>query len=229
MAARSVRLALFDIDGTLRRLRDPWRHLHRHLGLADQAKDFLVCWQRGEITYEQWADLDSLLWCGCTRQAMVAALETNPLRAGARELTGWFTSRSVPCVGISTGLSIFNDITARELGFAEVISNVLHFEGDTCKGAVSVLVREDNKAEIMDAVLERYSVRSEHVVAFGDGTADIPLLTKAGLGVAICPKNERVRAYAAHVVEEPIDSAIAIVEKHFPAMQFDGLSPGDKP
>ncbi len=216
MAKRSLKLAIFDIDGTLRRVRDPWIHLHNHLGVAEQAKDLLELWKRGEISYEEWARLDASFWHGHSRERIVEALELNPLRLGARKLVGWFNSRSVPCVAISTGLSIFNDITAAELGIGEVICNELQFEGDICNGEISVQVNEDNKGEVMDEVLQRYSVPEREVVAFGDGTADIPLLRKAGLGVAICPANEKVRSSVEHVVgQEPIDRALAFVEKHF--------------
>lgn len=68
----------------------------------------------------------------------------------------------------------------------------------------------------MDEMLEGYEVTVEQVVAFGDGTADIPLLSKAGLGIAICPSNDKVRFCAEHAVRsEPIDRAIAFVEAHF--------------
>lgn len=216
MKKKSLRLALFDIDGTLRRIRDPWIHLHHHLGVAEQAKDLPARWQRGEITYQQWAQLDASFWRGSSREAIVAALKTNPFRDGARELIDWFTSRAISCVGISSGLSIFNEITAAELGVKEVISNDLHFEGDICNGEISIQVNEENKGEIMDEILERYSVRGEQVAAFGDGTADIPLLRKAGLGIAICPANEVVWSIADHVVaEEPIHTVLPFVDKHF--------------
>ncbi len=216
MAKSSLKLAIFDIDGTLRRVRDPWIHLHHHLGVAEQAKDLPARWQRGEITYQQWAQLDASFWRGSTRETIVTALGTNPFRDGARELIDWFTSRAIPCVGISSGLSIFNEITAAELGIKEVISNELQFDGDICNGEISIQVNEENKGEIMDEILERYSVRDEQVAAFGDGTADIPLLRKAGLGIAICPSNDKVRSSARHVVgDEPIDQALAFVEKHF--------------
>ena len=56
----------------------------------------------------------------------------------------------------------------------------------------------------------------EQVVAFGDGQADIQMLRKAGLGVAIFPSNDEVRASADYVVgSEPIDRAIPVIEKHF--------------
>ena len=216
MAKRQLRLAIFDIDGTLRRVRDPWIHLHHHLGVAEQAKDLPARWQRGELTYQQWAQFDASFWRGSTRETIVTALGTNPFRDGARELIDWFTSRAISCVGISSGLSIFNDITAAELGIKEVISNELQFDGDICNGEISIQVNEENKGEIMDEILERYAVRGEHVAAFGDGTADIPLLRKAGLGIAICPSNDKVRSSAGHVVgDEPIDRAIMLVEKHF--------------
>lgn len=216
MKKKSLRLALFDIDGTLRRIRDPWIHLHHHLGVAEQAKDLPTRWQRGEITYEQWAQLDASFWRGSTRERIVTALGTNPFRNGATELIAWFTSRAIPCVGISSGLSIFNEITAAKLGIKEVISNDLHFDGDICNGEISIQVNEENKGEIMDEILQRYSVRAEQVAAFGDGTADIPLLRRAGLGIAICPANDKVRSSARHVVgDEPIDRALPYVEKHF--------------
>lgn len=216
MAKKPLRLAIFDIDGTLRRVRDPWIHLHNHLGVAEQAKDYPDRWKRGEISYEEWAHLDASLWRGYTHKKMVAALEANPFRDGARELIGWFTSRSIPCVGISSGLSIFNEITAQELDMVEIISNELEFDGDIFNGGISIQVHEHNKGEIMDVVMERYSASQEQVVAFGDGTADIPLLRKAGLGVAICPSNEKVQSSAEYVVrDEPIDRALPFVEKHF--------------
>lgn len=212
----TLKLAIFDIDGTLRRVRDPWCHLHDHLGVTDKADGFIELWERSEITYADWAKLDASLWRGFSRETIVAALETSPLRGGARELVGWFTARAIPCVGISTGLSIFNDITARELGFDEIICNELHFKAELCSGAVSIRVREDNKADIMDEVLSRYSATAPQTVVFGDGSADIPMLAKAGLGIAICPYKDNVRNCTKYVIDdEPIDRAIALVEEHF--------------
>jgi phosphoserine phosphatase len=216
MSRTSLRLAFFDLDGTIRRVRDPWVHLHEFLGVAEQARDLIPRWRRGEITYDEWARLDAALWRGVLRTKMMAALHENPVRRGARELVGWFTSKAIPCVGISTGLSIFHEHTAQDLGMDRVICNELHFDGDVCTGEITINVREGSKGEIMDEVLVEYGVRAEEAVAFGDGKADIPLFSKAGLGIAICPVQDQVRESAHYVVEaEPIDGALEIVASHF--------------
>jgi phosphoserine phosphatase len=216
MTKRALKLAIFDIDGTLRRVRDPWIHLHNHLGVSELAKEFPARWQKGDISYDEWAELDAALWRGYSREKIVGALQLNPLRTGARKLVDWFNSRSIPCVGISSGLAIFNEVTAGELSIKEIVSNELKFEGNICNGKIAIQVNEENKGQIMDKILRRYNTAEEEVVAFGDGTADIPLLTRAGLGVAICPSNDLVRFSADHVVrEEPIDQALPFVEKHF--------------
>jgi len=216
MPTPHLKLAIFDIDGTLRRVRDPWVHLHQHLGVLDQADGFVEQWERGELTYEEWVQLDAELWQGCSRQTMLAALETSPYRDGAKELVSWFTTRSIPCVGISTGLSIFNEVAMADLGLTEVISNELHFDNGVFNGQISINVREDNKADLMDEVLIRYDVDAAQVVAFGDGSADIPLLTNAGLSIAVFPSKDKIRAAVDHVIDvEPIDKAVPFVADYF--------------
>ena len=216
MTTPHLKLAIFDIDGTLRRVRDPWVHLHQHLGVLDQADGFVEQWERGQITYEEWVRLDAELWRGQSRQSILAALKTSPYRDGARELVAWFTARSIPCVGISTGLSIFNEVTLAELGLTEVLSNELYFDKGVFNGQISINVREDNKSDLMNEVLVRYGVEAAQVVAFGDGSADIPLLANAGLGIAVFPSKDKIRLAANLVIDdEPIDKAIPFVADYF--------------
>lgn len=209
-----IRLAVFDIDGTLRRVRSPWWHLHEHLGLAEAAREFGPRFERGEITYEEWADLDARLWRGRSRGEIAGALASNPLRDGAAELVRWFRDRSIPCVAISTGLSVFAAATAEALGLDEVVCNDLEFDGERCRGEVTVRVTEHNKAQVLRDVLGRRGARARDVVAFGDGPADLAMLQAAGIGVAVCPSDPRVRAAADYVVEaEPIDRIVEVLER----------------
>jgi len=214
---RGIRLAIFDIDGTLRRVRSPWWHLHEHLGLAEAARGFAPMFERGEIAYAEWAELDAALWRGRTRAEMAAALASNPLRDGADRLVAHFSARGVPCAAVSTGLSLFAEPTAEALGLGEVVCNHVLFEGDRCSGRAEVCVTEHNKAEVMAGVLRRAGVRAEETIVFGDGRADVPMLEAAGVAVAVCPTAPEVAAAADYVVEEePIDTVLAALERHGP-------------
>jgi phosphoserine phosphatase len=53
MNKNSLKLAIFDIDGTLRRVRDPWIHLHEHLGVAEKAEGFIDRWQHCHFSLER--------------------------------------------------------------------------------------------------------------------------------------------------------------------------------
>lgn len=206
------RLAVFDIDGTLRRERSPWRHLHRHLGLSEQAKEFFPKFQRGEITYEEWVALDAHLWKGVPRSDILDSLSTNPLRDGSRNLVNSFTTSPdvVAVVAISTGLSLLAAVTSAELGIHEVLCNELLFDdAERCTGEVIINVTEHNKDHILSKILDRHRVARDEVITFGDGTADIKLFKQSGTSVAICPSNDEVRAAATFIVEdEPIDSIL---------------------
>ncbi len=216
MTKKLLKLAIFDIDGTLRRVPDPWFHLHKFLGLGKQAGSFFNSWQEGKITYKELCRLDASLWKGFTRDRIVDALKIDPIRKGARNLVKWFNSNSIPCVGISSGLSVFNNITAKDLGIEKIISNDLLFDDNICIGKVNINVNEESKIQIFKEVLSQYSVTPKEVVVFGDGPGDISLLMEAELGIAICPLNDTVRRNAKYVVEaEPINTAINIVMKHF--------------
>lgn len=153
------------------------------------------------------AKLDASVWKGIDRTSMLACLESNPTRRGADGLVHWFKSQQIPCIGISTGLSLFNEITRQELALDEVVlSNDLEFAGDTCTGNVVINVEEYQKAEILKQVLMRYGIDGGGVVAFGDSQADIAMFELASLAVAVFPTSTEIRDSADLVIDlEPID------------------------
>lgn len=209
----NARLAIFDIDGTLRRVADPWLHLHRHLNTAAEGGLFFRQWQQGEISYEELCRRDAAMWRDVPRSRILDALDSNPLRAGARDLVQWLANRQVVCVGLSTGLSVFHDVTAQSLGLAEVVCNELLFDGDRCTGEVAIRVTEDGKAAAMDEILARHGCRAAQTMVFGDGPADIPLLRRAGVAVAVFPREAEVANCADYVLHrEPLSDFVAVLD-----------------
>ncbi len=218
-----VRLAVFDLDGTLRRVPDPWLHIHQALGTHVQGHEFYERWQRGTLTYPELCRMDASLWQGISRERLVAAsVEANPLRRGAAKLVGWFAARGIPCVGISTGLSLLHDLTAAETGLRAVFCNHLGFHDESCDGTVRVHVHEEAKMDALRHVLAEYQVTISDTVVFGDGLADIPLLRGAGIGIAVCPRQPEVSEAADWTIDdEPIDTAIDVLLTQVVTGDFD--------
>ena len=212
-----LKLGVFDIDGTLRTAKDPWIHLLCHLGFAGEAERHHQWFDQGKITYQEWVDFDAALWKGFHRDEIIKALDTNPLKAGSIELLGWFRSRNIPIIGISSGLDIFNQVVEQQFGFMFIRSNeVLFDENGICLGQTRIHVREDGKGAILQEVLTNLNVDPESIVAFGDGSADIQLFEIAGLSIAITPTKEKVRDAADHTIDqEPIDSALIHLTEYF--------------
>jgi HAD superfamily phosphoserine phosphatase-like hydrolase len=208
-------LAVFDIDGTLRGTPDPWLHLHHHLGTAAYGEEFFRKWSAGDISYREMVELDASVWKGFDRASMLQSLESNPIRSGAKHLVKWFSAQRIPCVGISTGLSLFNEITKQELGLEEVVSNDIEFEGEVCKGSVVINVEEAGKADVLSKICQQYQCEPRSAaIVFGDSAADIPMFQIARVAVAVFPQKTEVAEKANLVVDtEPIDRVCKEVER----------------
>jgi phosphoserine phosphatase len=59
-----IRLVIFDLDGTITRSPNVWRHLHEELGTWNSGRIFAQQYLNGEISYREWAQLDCSLWKG---------------------------------------------------------------------------------------------------------------------------------------------------------------------
>jgi len=55
-----LRLAVFDLDGTLKQARDPFVYLHQRLGTWE-ASSLFQKGLAGELNYEEWLRLDASL------------------------------------------------------------------------------------------------------------------------------------------------------------------------
>jgi HAD superfamily PSPase-like hydrolase len=207
--SQTYALAVFDIDGTLRREKDPWMLLHRQFGTEKEGTIYYEQWSNGEISYEEMTRLDVKCWKGIPRDEMLKVLKHNPIRKGAHELIDWFRQKNVPCVGVSTGIDLFNNSTAKDLGMDEVVSNNLLFDNDICTGEVVINVEEARKDEILKTFAKKYQVELTDIISFGDGDADIALFKNSAVSVAVFPRNHKVKESADFIIEsEPIDSIL---------------------
>jgi len=196
-----LRLAVFDLDGTLKQAPSPWQYLHERLGLWDQGLVHKRWFQAGRIDAAQSARLDAALRAGIERATLEELFRRDPYRPGAREVVAFLRERGVPRAIISSGLAIQAELVAQELGIDRVRAIELVVRDGRLTDKVVLNVTEDSKEDSMRAVRAEFGAFPQECLALGDGSADVDLFAQAGLSVAVCPLSERVRA-AANVVRK---------------------------
>jgi phosphoserine phosphatase len=197
------KLALLDLDGTLKRERDPYVYLHKKLGTWDQTHSFFPLGMAGAIPYAEWLRRDAELWAGQPVEKILSLFRDNEYLPGAPALLRTLKRAGVTVALISTGLSLHADMVQAEFDLDYAFANrVLVAEG-RLTGQSAVGVPEGGKGPIADRLIADLSVDSGAVLAVGDSTSDIALFERAGFSVAVSPKSEVVRSAADLVLEEP--------------------------
>lgn len=99
----------------------------------------------------------------------------------------------------------------------EVLSAVL----DECSitswysTGIDIMPKGGGKAAGMGRFFEKYNITKEETMAFGDGENDIPMLTTAGIGVAMGSASEMVKQAADYVTDSAANDGIMKALVHF--------------
>ena len=198
-----LKLAVFDLDGTLKRERDPYVYLHRRLGTLQAADAFTAKGISGEISYEEWLRLDTGLWTGRPRALLVQHLREIPYLPGARETVANLKARGVSVAIISSGLLLHAQMVAEELGIGPVLGNEMGFggEGDAAvvNGHVTAHVPYGGKQAVLARLQAELGVTPDETLAAGDTRSDLGLFSLAAVAVAVQPEHPDV-ASAAQIV-----------------------------
>jgi phosphoserine phosphatase len=216
-----LKLAVFDLDGTLKQARDPYIYLHQHLGTLDAADAFFTQGMGGAIPYEEWLRLDAELWQGTPRSVVERLLRQNPYLPGAREAVAALKARDVRVAIISTGLLLHAQMVADELGIGPAFGNEIFFDGDGDDPVVSGRVRAHltlgGKGALMERLQADLEIAPEECLAVGDTASDVPLFQRAAVGVAVNPSTPDVGAAADIVLPEPdLRSLLPRLSEHAP-------------
>jgi phosphoserine phosphatase len=203
---RKIRLAIFDLDGTLTPVDSLWRYLHEEFGTWDKGKVAAQKYKRGEISYREWAETDVRSWAGTPLSRIMKAIDQIPYREGVRELFQALRERSVRIAIMSAGLSLLAEKAARELGADLALSNELGTNDGRLTGEITVKVAVDEKREIVERIAAQIDVALEEVALVGDRAFD--LSHPECLRIAFDPKDNLARQQADIVIEGDDLSAI---------------------
>lgn len=203
-AMRKLKLALFDLDGTLTREKSSWEYVHRKLGVWDgHAVRFQEAFLRGEISYDRFCQLDASIWKGRKVQDLQKILGEIPLYEGIEDFIRYLRSKGMKLGIISSGLSLLANWITEKYDFDYAIANELGAAEGILNGEIKINVHYDQKGEWVLDAQRRFNVHREEILASGDSTGDMIMLQMAGLSIAFNSLSRKLDAIAHLSVRSP--------------------------
>jgi len=196
-----LKLVIFDVDGTLVKVNSSWQHLHEVLGTWDQGKRYAEQFFQGNITYEEWAQLDASLWRDLPLERIKEIIRDIPYVDGAKDVLATLRRSGLKVVLLSAGLSLVTERIENDVGVDYSLANELIVKNGFLTGGVKVKVPFDAKLSVLRRLLRRFGVSMAECAAVGDDETLIPLFKEVGLGIAFNPHSERVKMSARFVVK----------------------------
>jgi phosphoserine phosphatase len=191
------RLIVFDMDSTLIQAEviDEMAAVH---GIGDKVKLITERAMNGELNFDEALKERVALLKGLSREKMEAIFDKLPLTPGTELFIRTVKSLGFKTAIVSGGFRYFAENLKNKLGIDYSFANDLEFDGDLLTGKVKgQIINAHQKAFILELLAQQEHIHLEQVVAVGDGANDLPMLAKAGLGIAFHAK-EKVRKEARH-------------------------------
>jgi phosphoserine phosphatase len=191
------RLIVFDMDSTLIQA-EVIDELARVHGIGDKVKLITERAMNGELNFDQSIRERVSLLKGLSAEKMEDIYQKIELTPGAEALIKKVRSLGFKTAIVSGGFRYFAERFQKRLGMDYAFANDLEIENGLLTGKVKgEILNAQKKVDIMELIALREKISIEQVVAVGDGANDLPMLARAGLGIAFHAK-EKVRKEARH-------------------------------
>jgi phosphoserine phosphatase len=210
-----LRLAVLDVDGTLKQAESPYQYIHRHLGLEHEADQNRALALAGQISYGEWLRKDVALWAGQPVERLRGLLAQNPYVAGAPELLRALKEAGVVVALVSAGFTLNTDPIMAEFDLDYALANELDVTEDGYLTGMAVNhVPEGGKAAFVRELSARLNIQQSEILAAGDTRGDLELFAWAGVRVAVAPHSDALRAEAHVIFERDLAGAVAWLREH---------------
>ena len=204
-----LRLAVLDVDGTLKQAESPYQYLHGRLGVEHLAEPNRLLARAGRISYAEWLRRDALLWSGQPVVHIQRLLADNPFLPGAPDLLRALKRAGVVVALVSAGFTLNTDPLLAEFGLDYVLANELTVADGILDGGAVNHVPEGGKAAFACELMERLDIPPAQTLAAGDTAGDLELFECAGVRMAVNPRSTRLRAIADVTFEPDLAGAVA--------------------
>lgn len=204
-----LRLAVLDVDGTLKQAESPYQYLHSQLGVSHLAAQNRALALAGQISYGEWLRRDVALWAGQPVAKLRQLLAENPYLPGAPDLLRALKRSGAVVALVSAGFTLNTDPILAEFSLDYALANELNSVEGLLDGTAINHVPEGGKAAFACTLMARLGITPAETLAAGDTHGDLELFDCAGVRIAVNPRSAQLRARADAVFEPDLTDAVA--------------------
>jgi len=207
-----IDLVIFDVDGVLKQVVDPYMLLHRHFGTVEEGRQHFQAFRAGHITYHEFAQLDAWSWRGQSVAEVKGLLRSTPYMPGAHDAAAGLRERGIPFILLSSGFDLNVADVAADLDADEWQANLLHQDRGRIVGSMTVRVPYGGKGPLVREIIQRWGVDPARVLAVGDSDTDIRMFEQTGHALAVRPRSDAV-SEAADAVMDDLTEFVSFVDR----------------
>ncbi|MDE1852823.1 MAG: HAD-IB family phosphatase [Thaumarchaeota archaeon] len=180
----SVRLAAFDLDGTVLEHDSSWVAIHRKFGTEHVGAASLRLYTEGKIGYREFMRRDIASWPkGVTRDEIAEILAGYKIRREAPRVFDELGERGIETALVTSGIDILAKEVAEKLGIDHWVANGLKFDRNGVLMSEGVGRVDPKRKDLAYArFLSKIGVPPKETIAVGDTIYDLAFLKSAGKG-----------------------------------------------
>lgn len=185
---RNKRLIVMDMDSTLIQSEVIVEMAKVH-GVSDKVHEITERAMNGELDFTGSLIERVKLLQGMEESKLQDILKSIKLTEGVEDFIKTVKKIGYKVAIISGGFQYFANAFKDKLGIDYAFANELDFVDGNLTGKVTGNIIDANKkAMLVEMLAQQENINLEQVVAIGDGANDLPMLAKAGLGIAFHAK-----------------------------------------
>ena len=181
---RQVRLAAFDMDGTVLEHNSSWVAIHRHFGTEHKGAASLRLYTEGKIGYREFMRRDISSWPeGVMRHEIVEILSGYKIRREAPGVFDRLKRQGIKTALVTSGIDILAKEVTGKLGIDYWLANGLRFDRDGRLLPTGIGRVDPTRKDLAYLrLLFRVGIPRKKTIAVGDTIYDLAFLKSAGLG-----------------------------------------------